>query len=71
MTESKEQVYEYVVVLHPAPKGRKAGERARIIVGPAMTVAKDEQEAMLVAGRAVPDEHASATDRVEVRIRPF
>jgi len=65
------KIFEYVVGLKPTEKDRKAGERPQVIVQPTCVYAKDENEVRIIAAQAIPKEHAEATDRLEVAVRPF
>ena len=65
------KLFEYAVVLQPTAKEKKDGKRADVIVPVTTVVANDEAEVRTIAALAIPDEHKSKTDRIEVAVRPF
>lgn len=69
------KLYEYAVIFHPnaTKEDRDAGKAARsiLVVPVTQVLAKTEQEASMLAARAIPAEYADRLDRVEIAIRPF
>lgn len=66
----KLKLFEYAVLLHPElDKDGRAITNTVIITTPTRILAKDEQQAGVLAARAIPEEHI--LDRVEIIVRPF
>jgi hypothetical protein len=66
------RLFEYAVLLQP--KEDKDGEvidKGRIIVEPVTVLAEDQEQATLLAGRAIPEEFMDRLDRLTVAVRPF
>lgn len=67
-------LYEYAVILNEKrDKDGEETEPAEIVVKPTTIVAKDEQQAQMLAARAIPEEMISngKLDRLMVVVRPF
>lgn len=67
------KLFEYAVILHNnvADAKKSKGAVATLIVKPTTVLAKDQAQAMLLAGRAIPAEYLDRLDQVEVACRPF
>jgi hypothetical protein len=68
------QLYEYAVILNEKrDKDGEVTENAEIVVQPTTTLARDPEQAQLLAARAIPDELVSngKLDRLMVVVRPF
>ena len=65
------KIYQYAVMLHPTEDDKKAGKTSLIIVPVTTVIAQNDQAAILLAGRAIPEEYLDKLDRSEVAIRPF
>lgn len=66
------KIFEYAVILQP--KEDKDGiitEEGAIIVQPTTVLAKDEKQAALLAGRAIPENQIDKLDRLTLAVRPF
>lgn len=66
------KLFEYAVILQP--KKDKEGEiveEAEVVVDPTTALAKDDKQAALIAGRAIPDKFMEMLDRLTVIVRPF
>jgi hypothetical protein len=66
------RLFEYTVILQP--KEDKDGEEiepGKLIVDPATILAKDPDQAGMIAARAIPDEYMDRLDRLSVVVRPF
>ena len=84
-TATKEQIFEYVIVLHPTDKAKKDGEHAKIVAGPEVLLAVDidvaKTKAVMALAKSNPfkegesrlssAEWHGAEDRLEVAVRPF
>lgn len=46
-------------------------EKPKIIVQPTTVLAKDEKQAGMLAGRALPEQYLDRLDQVEMVVRPF
>ena len=65
------KIYAYAIILHPTKEQAEQGTPAKLIVDPTWTLAKDDSQAAMLAGRAIPQEHLAHLDRLEVAISPF
>jgi hypothetical protein len=63
--------FQFCAVLHPTSDERKRGDAPKLIVKPDTLLARDEQQASMLAGRLIPEEFIDKIDRVELFIRPF
>lgn len=64
-------IFEYAVILHPTKKDKEDGAQSKIILPPTHCLANDQNAAVVLASRAIPDEHIDKLDRIEVAVRPF
>jgi hypothetical protein len=70
MSEAK--IYEFAVLYAPEVDGKKKQpERAKLVVDVQRIVAHDDQEAMILASRAIPEEYMDRLDRIKIAVRPF
>lgn len=65
------QLFQYAVLKHPTEEEAKNGGKTTMIVEPKTVLAKDIQQATLLAARGIPEEHVEDLDRIEVAVRPF
>lgn len=66
------QLYEYALILQERRnKDNEVVEEAEVLVEPQVILAADEEQATIVAGRAIPDEHMGHLERVTLAVRPF
>ena len=65
------KIFEYAVLLDPTSDEKKAGKNTEIIVPITSVLANDEQQAIMLAGRAIPDTFLDKVDRITVAVRPF
>lgn len=66
------KLYTYAVILQP--KEDKDGtviEEGKIVVEPTTVLAKDDQQAALLAGRAIPEDQIANLDRLTLAVSPF
>lgn len=66
------KLYTYAVILQP--KEDKDGtviEEGKIVVPPTTVLAKDDQQAALLAGRAIPEDQIVNLDRLTLAVSPF
>lgn len=65
-------LFNYAVILQPKlDKDGDVVEDGQLLVEPKPLLAKDKEQATLIAGRAIPDDHMSKLDRVTVVVSPF
>ena len=65
-------LYQFAVLLHPTKEGKEQGEKTKVVVPPSdWMLAESEQEVVLMAGRALPEEEMVNASRLEVAVRPF
>ena len=65
------KLFQYAILYHPTEEQRKNGATDKIVADVTTVLAKDQNSAMLVAARGIPDEYMGAPDQLEVAIRPF
>lgn len=66
------RLYEYAVILQPKEdKDGNVVEEGKILVDPATVLARDDQQAGVLAARAIPEEEIDKLDRITVVVRPF
>lgn len=63
--------YLVIVVLNPTEREKKHGKTPTIVVQPTAVMARDKEHLAIRAMRLVPEEHADADERLEVRSIPF
>lgn len=66
------KLYEYAVILQP--KEDKDGivtDPGKLVVDPTTVLAEDDQQASLLAGRAIPEENMGDLERLTLVVRPF
>lgn len=66
------QLYEFAIILQP--KKTKDGdlkEEAELVVEPTTILARDTDQATLLAGRAIPEEFMDRLERLTLAVRPF
>lgn len=65
-------VYEIIVFCdEKRDKDDEVVEPAEIVVGPETIIARDDDQAQLLASRKVPESHLEKLDRLTVAVRPF
>jgi len=65
------RLYQYAILLHPTSEQKKKGEGSKLIKEITTILAPDDNAAILIAARDIPEEHMVYLDRVEVAVRPF
>jgi hypothetical protein len=65
------KIFEYAAILHPTKKEKEEGVTSKLIVRPTVCLAADQNAAMVLAARALPESLLDKLDRVEVAVRPF
>lgn len=68
------KLYEYAVICEPKfDKDGEEVEKGEIVVKPTTVLAKDDAQAQLLAGRAIPENYVNngKLDRLVVAVRPF
>jgi len=68
------KLYEFAVVRdEKEDRDGEVVQEAKIVVGPQAILARDDGQAQILAGRAIPEEEIAAgnLDRLTVVIRPF
>jgi mannitol/fructose-specific phosphotransferase system IIA component len=66
------KLYQFAVIKHPTKKqAEENSEKSVLIVDVKTVLATDEKAAALIAARAIPEEHMSVLDQLEVVVRPF
>lgn len=68
---TKPKIWMYAAVFYPSEDEEKEGKKAKIVVKPNIVLAKSENEALIHAARAIPDEWTDKLSQVEVFVRPF
>ena len=66
------KLYEYAVILdEKRNKDDEITDDSRIVVEPTTVLAKNDEQAQLLAARSIPEEHLPKLDRLQVVVRPF
>lgn len=69
------KLYEFAVLFNPRQtqeqKDKGESAKAKLIVDVTRILANNDQEAMMHAARAIPQEYVDKLDRVDIAIRPF
>jgi hypothetical protein len=65
------KLFQYAILWTPTEDEHKEGKRARIIVEPTPVLARDQDGATMLAGRAIPAESIDSLDQLEIAVRPF
>lgn len=63
--------FQYVIVYQPTEKEKKDGKKSEIVVDLKTILAADEKTAMLLAGRAIPENFIDKLNQLDVYVRPF
>lgn len=65
-------LYEYAVILQPKlDKDGETVDEGKIVVEVKQVLARDPEQAGMVAARAIPDDLMDKLDRLTVVVRPF
>lgn len=71
----KGELYEYAVLHHPKQTKEQAERneqpKSSVVVPQTSVLAATEAEVSILAGRAIPDEHLSHLDEIQICVRPF
>ena len=69
------KLFEYAAIYNPlqtqAQKDSGESAKSKLIVPITTVLARDQNEAMMLAARAIPEEYTDKLDRVEIACRPF
>lgn len=66
------QIFEYAVIKdEKTDKDGNVVDPAAIVVEVTTTLARDAQQAQMLAARAIPEEELDNMDRLQVVVRPF
>lgn len=69
---AKGKIFEYAVIYHPPKKEKDEDVKAsKLIVDVARILAASEQEAVMLAARAIPAEYVDKLEYCEIVVRPF
>jgi hypothetical protein len=68
----KMRLFEFAVILQPkTDKDGEETEPGKLVVEIETILAKDPDQAGMIAARAIPDEYMDRLDRLSVVVRPF
>ena len=70
------KLFQFAIIYHPSADEKKDGKNSELIRSEKGLVienvlADDEKQALLMAGRAIPEEHLKHLSQLEIAIRPF
>lgn len=65
------KIYQFAVILNPTEKEEEEGKKPELIVPITSILAGSDQAAVMMAGRAIPEEHVEHLDRCQVAVSPF
>lgn len=65
------ELYDYAIILQPkVNKDGEVVEKGELVKRDSI-LARDQEQATLIAGRAIPDEYMDRLDRLTIGVRPF
>jgi hypothetical protein len=67
----KGKIFEYAVIYHPRTKKDEEHKRSVLVVDVKRAICADQQEALILASREIPDQYLDKLDQVEIAVRPF
>ena len=68
----KGRIFEFAILFHPAPKNaNEIPGPTELLVEPKHIIASDEQEALIPACRAIPEDFLDRLQEVEIAVVPF
>lgn len=65
------KIFEYAVMKEPTIEEAEKGKSTELLVPITSVFAMDEQQAIMLAGRAIPEGELANVDRITVAVRPF
>jgi hypothetical protein len=66
------KIYQFAVILQPKQnKDGEVTEDGQLVVQLQTVLAATDEQAQLLAGRAIPEEYLDKIDRLTVAVRPF
>lgn len=65
------KLWQFAVLWHPSDEQRKNGDKDKVVVGVTDVLAKDQTQAVMLAGRAIPEQYLAEVDQLEIAVRPF
>lgn len=65
------KLFQYAVIWKPTKDERDEGERAKVVVDVTTVLAKDQEGATMLAGRAIPAEYMDDPSCLDIAVRPF
>ena len=69
---AKGKIFEYAVLYHPPKKDKEEDTKKSVLVVEVQRVLDvTEQEAVMLASRAIPGEYTDKLEFVEIIVRPF
>ena len=66
-----EKLFQIAAICRPNEKQDENGEKAKVIVEVQTVLAKDQNTAIMLAARAIPDAYKDQLSQIEVAVRPF
>ena len=65
------KLYQFVVFFVPTEKEAKDGVKAEVLVDMTNVLAQTEQEVLIKASRAIPENYLDKLSQVNIIVRPF
>jgi len=65
------KIFQFAIIWHPNEEQKKTGERSKILAGIRTVLAVDQNSALLLAGRELPEEYLNQLEQIEIAVRPF
>lgn len=65
------KLFQYAAIMHPTEKQAEEGASSEVIVGLDTVLAADQNAALMIAARKIPDDYMDRLERIELVIRPF
>ena len=67
----RKKIFYIAILLHPTAEEAKNGKSTELLFAPMAVLATDQNAALLLAAREIPEKHLQNIDRVEVAVAPF
>jgi len=72
---AKGKLFEYAVLYHPKPtkeqNDRGETPKSELLIEPKIVLSLDQNQAAMLAARAIPETHVDKLDDLEICVRPF
>lgn len=67
----EEKLFEFAIIWHPTKKESKAGDKAKLLMGPITLLAKTPEIVQMAAVKKIPEKYDDQLDQIQIAVRPF